>query len=84
MPSNGVTCYGFEMKSSCEKCDGRLEAAGDAFVCSYECTFCPACTKAMSAVCPNCAGELVRGRDAQSRCWPSQRNSVAMVAKVRK
>jgi hypothetical protein len=48
-----------KMKPSCEKCNAALEPAGEAFVCSYECTFCPACTKAMSDVCPNCGGELV-------------------------
>jgi hypothetical protein len=31
-----------------------------AFICSYECTFCPACTDEMKSVCPNCGGELLR------------------------
>ena len=29
------------------------------YVCSYECTFCRACTEEMGRVCPNCGGELV-------------------------
>jgi hypothetical protein len=49
-----------KMKASCEKCGAALGAEAGAYVCSFECTFCPACTEAMSAVCPNCGGELVR------------------------
>lgn len=49
-----------EMKPACQRCDGPLAASGEAYVCSYECTFCPSCTEAMDAVCPNCGGELVR------------------------
>jgi uncharacterized protein len=48
-----------EMRTRCERCDAPLSPEGDARICSYECTFCPACTEAMSAVCPNCGGELV-------------------------
>jgi hypothetical protein len=49
-----------EMKPRCEKCQAEPPPAGEAFICSYECTFCPACTRAMAFVCPNCGGELVR------------------------
>jgi uncharacterized protein len=48
-----------EMRESCERCGASLAADADARICSFECTFCPACTEAMSAVCPNCGGELV-------------------------
>jgi hypothetical protein len=48
-----------EMRSRCERCDAPLDPAGPARICSYECTFCPACTEAMAGVCPNCGGELV-------------------------
>ncbi|WP_433023413.1 DUF1272 domain-containing protein [Kribbella sp. CA-294648] len=47
------------MKDSCERCATSLGPADDAVICSYECTFCPACSAAMSATCPNCGGELV-------------------------
>ncbi|MHB8603829.1 MAG: DUF1272 domain-containing protein [Thermoplasmatota archaeon] len=48
------------MRALCERCDARLAPdAADAFVCSYECTFCAACARAMAHVCPNCGGELV-------------------------
>lgn len=49
-----------EMRTTCEKCTAPLTADGEAFFCSYECTFCADCTAAMAAVCPNCGGELVR------------------------
>jgi hypothetical protein len=48
-----------EMKASCEKCQRTVAPDGGAFICTYECTFCPACAEAMSHVCPNCGGELV-------------------------
>jgi hypothetical protein len=48
-----------EMKAACEKCGVRLFADGEAYICSYECTFCNLCTREMSATCPNCGGELL-------------------------
>ncbi|HEU4448762.1 MAG TPA: DUF1272 domain-containing protein [Gaiellaceae bacterium] len=48
-----------ELRDACERCGAPLAAAGDARICSYECTFCPACSEALSDVCPNCGGELV-------------------------
>ena len=47
------------MKEKCEKCEAGLEAVGEAYICSHECTFCALCTAAMDYICPNCAGELV-------------------------
>jgi hypothetical protein len=55
-----------EMRTICEKCNAPLVAEGEAFVCSYECSFCADCTAAMNSVCPNCGGELVR----RPRRWP--------------
>jgi hypothetical protein len=49
-----------EMRSQCERCQAETGLAAEAYVCSYECTFCPGCTAAMQAVCPNCGGELLR------------------------
>ena len=48
-----------EMRTQCEKCQAPLEMMAAAFICSYECTFCPACTAAMQSTCPNCGGELL-------------------------
>lgn len=48
-----------EMRGTCEKCEAPLGHMDAAVICSYECTFCPACSAAMDATCPNCGGELV-------------------------
>ncbi len=48
-----------EMKGECQKCAAVLVPQGDAFLCSYECTFCPGCYAELKAVCPNCGGELL-------------------------
>jgi hypothetical protein len=48
-----------EMRATCERCSASLAEDGEAFICSYECTFCRACTEAMKQRCPNCGGELV-------------------------
>lgn len=49
-----------DMRPQCEKCDAPLDFRDLAFICSHECTFCPACAVSMGQVCPNCGGELVR------------------------
>lgn len=48
-----------EIRDHCEKCEQALAPNGEAFICSYECTFCAACAHAMERICPNCGGELV-------------------------
>jgi len=48
-----------EMKNACEKCQVPLGNQSQAYICSYECTFCPVCTRFMKGVCPNCGGKLV-------------------------
>ena len=47
------------MKGECQKCAAGLSPQGEAFICSYECTFCPSCYAEWKAVCPNCGGELL-------------------------
>jgi hypothetical protein len=32
---------------------------GEAYICSFECTFCRNCAFEMHHRCPNCGGELV-------------------------
>jgi len=49
-----------KMKTECEKCHESLQLAGLAYICSFECTFCERCARAMANVCPNCSGELVK------------------------
>lgn len=48
-----------QMRKTCELCGISLKPSGQAYICSYECTYCPACYEGMTE-CPNCAGELVR------------------------
>jgi hypothetical protein len=48
------------MKARCERCSTALDPAGEAYICSFECTFCRPCTEELAGICPNCGGELVR------------------------
>jgi hypothetical protein len=48
------------MRAECERCHADLGHDAEARICSYECTFCAACAETLSAICPNCGGELVR------------------------
>ena len=48
-----------QMKPGCERCSADLAVDGEAYICSYECTFCRTCTVGMNHRCPNCGGELV-------------------------
>lgn len=47
-----------EIRPNCECCDKDLpENSTEAFICSYECTFCHDCvTTTLNEVCPNCGG----------------------------
>ena len=51
-----------ELRPNCECCDRDLPPQSrDAYMCSYECTFCVDCvTNVLRGKCPNCSGELVR------------------------
>ena len=51
---------GLAMKAECERCAEALGPSAEAYICSYECTFCRTCADALAFVCPNCGGELVR------------------------
>lgn len=46
------------MKSSCEKCESLLNLDSQAYICSYECTYCESCCDKLNNTCPNCGGEL--------------------------
>jgi two-component system, LytTR family, sensor kinase len=46
------------MKINCEGCGLALPADARAYVCSYECTFCPICSSNMHNICSHCGGEL--------------------------
>lgn len=50
-----------QLRPNCECCDRDLPPqSSDAFICSFECTFCRTCAEqVLKSVCPNCGGELV-------------------------
>ncbi|HEY6530284.1 MAG TPA: DUF1272 domain-containing protein [Cellvibrionaceae bacterium] len=50
-----------ELRPNCECCNKDLPPAStEAFICTFECTFCRQCTEGVLArACPNCAGNLV-------------------------
>jgi hypothetical protein len=51
-----------QLRPNCECCDTDLTGdSGDAWICSFECTFCAKCAnETLRGQCPNCGGELVR------------------------
>jgi uncharacterized protein len=50
-----------ELRPNCEWCGKDLAPdAGDAMICSFECTFCRDCVEThLQNRCPNCGGNLV-------------------------
>jgi hypothetical protein len=50
-----------QLRPNCECCNRDLPPqSADAFICSFECTFCRDCTdRVLGGKCPNCGGELV-------------------------
>jgi two-component system LytT family sensor kinase len=47
-----------QMKTRCGKCGAALNPDGEAYICSYECTFCAVCASECQKICPNCGGDL--------------------------
>ena len=62
-----------KMKAACECCNAPLSLTGQAFICSFENTFCADCAEQFRQVCPNCQGDLV--------LRPGRRTSPTQVAK---
>ena len=50
-----------QLRPNCECCNRDLPpAAGDAVICTFECTFCAPCAEnVLHGRCPNCGGELL-------------------------
>jgi len=50
------------MRPDCERCGRDLPpGSSDAFICSFECTFCAECVAGpLGGRCPNCGGNLER------------------------
>jgi hypothetical protein len=77
-----------EMKSACESCQRAIEISSTAYICSYECTYCPVC-RAKWIVCPNCHGELtlrprrpaqVASNATQSKPLPTNEQNLTPIA----
>jgi len=50
-----------ELRPNCECCDQDLAPSDEAYICSYECTFCKGCKEGiLNGICPNCLGNLER------------------------
>ncbi|MDA1265431.1 MAG: DUF1272 domain-containing protein [Planctomycetota bacterium] len=49
-----------EMRANCERCGAATPADGEAWICSYECTWCRGCRDSCAGICPNCGGDLTR------------------------
>jgi hypothetical protein len=51
-----------QMRPGCECCDADLPTdSTQAWICSFECTFCTACVETkLRGCCPNCGGALAR------------------------
>lgn len=51
-----------ELRPNCECCDRDLPPEStEAFICTYECTFCRGCQDVLPGQrCPNCGGDLVQ------------------------
>jgi GNAT superfamily N-acetyltransferase len=48
-----------ELRPECGRCHRALTDQDRAFVCSFDCTWCPSCFRLLHGVCPNCGGELL-------------------------
>lgn len=51
-----------ELRPNCECCGRELRPdSADAWICSFECTYCGECgSGVLAGRCPNCGGELQR------------------------
>lgn len=51
-----------QLRPNCECCNRDLAGdSADAYICSFECTFCTVCANdSLQGRCPNCGGELLR------------------------
>ncbi|MGE3332536.1 MAG: DUF1272 domain-containing protein [Rhodospirillaceae bacterium] len=59
-----------QLRPNCEYCDKDLAPDSTAFICSYECTFCPDCVASkLSNVCPNCGGGFCLRPIRPAREW---------------
>jgi len=70
------------MKPTCERCGASLGLTDRAFICSFECTYCPQCAEQLEQCCPNCQGPLAL-RPTRSRS-PTEGSPQRFKAKLEK
>lgn len=50
-----------ELRPNCERCDLDLPPHAEAYICTFECTWCRDCVGTFAGrACPNCGGNLER------------------------
>ncbi|MGK3647901.1 DUF1272 domain-containing protein [Pseudarthrobacter enclensis] len=50
-----------EIRPNCECCDRDIAPSAEAYICTFECTWCPECVDRFpNRSCPNCGGDLQR------------------------
>ena len=72
-----------QMRPNCECCNRDLPADSvDAFICSFECTFCSPCAiEKLKGRCPNCDGALLPRPTRARAHWAQNPPSVVRVLK---
>jgi hypothetical protein len=60
-----------ELRPSCEHCNRALPPeSAEAWICSFECTFCGDCVESLlKNVCPNCGGGFMPRPVRPARDW---------------
>jgi uncharacterized protein len=60
-----------ELRPTCEHCNRNLPPeSAEAWICSYECTFCGDCVeRVLRNVCPNCGGGFMPRPVRPARNW---------------
>lgn len=60
-----------ELRPNCELCDRDLPPdSEDAFICTYECTYCRNCVhEKLHNVCPKCGGNFYQRPIRPKRAW---------------
>jgi len=59
-----------QLRPTCENCNRSLPPAStEAYLCSYECTFCAPCVELLGNVCPNCGGGFSPRPVRPARNW---------------
>lgn len=49
-----------EMRAKCDRCGVALDPEQPgSYICSYECTYCADCARALDLICPSCGGEMM-------------------------